>query len=418
MHGYEWWTRWFAVASEGVNVTKALCVTAGTEQVASIRKARELGLRVVAIDGRSDAPGLNEADIGIVLDPRLEEEVLELAVREGIQLILPVPIGRLLTTIGAVNDALGLPGVTRQAALNCTDKLLFRKKLTEYGLIQTEYTVAREREEIIDVLRTFPLPCVLKPRFGSGSRAVVVIYDRSDIETLVDQHLRSRSDLDETLIEEYIDGSEVGVDAAVTSGTVTVISARVKSNTQLPYRQTVGYYGPAPLTAAQFDQLRNVVKDTVEATGVDNSLLQLDMILRDNAPPFVIEMAPRPAGLRMAELMVPAMTGIDLLSEGIKMLLGAPIDFQPRHSQPVALRFLQFRAGLVRSVPDCDWVSKQSGVLHFSCNIKPGDRLREITTGADVLARGYVMTTGSDLTYAISLADNIMSQVCSATEVI
>lgn len=395
----------------------ALCVTAGREQVASIRKARAMGLRVVAIDGAKDAPGLREADAAYVLDPGDEEAVVELARREKAELVLPVPIGRLLRTIGAVNDALGLRGVTKAAAVACADKLLFRERLAASGMSQIEWRIANGREAVLRALERFSLPCVLKPRFGAGSRGVVVIRSRSEIEALVDEHLQFGDGLQDTLIEEYVAGPEVGVDAAVAGGRVTVTAVRLKTMTTVPYRQEVGYHGPAPLSSEQREQLRDAVEGAVRATGCDDALLNVDIILRESGLPHIVEMSPRPAGLLMAEQMVPAMTGVDYLREGIRMLLGEAADLSPRRAAPVALRFLLFPPGLVMSAPDCAWVSGAGGILAFSCGIRAGDRLRKITCAADVLSRGYVMATGSTLAEAIARTEDVMNRVCAATEV-
>lgn len=385
--------------------TTALCVTAGTEQVASIRKARALGLRVVAVDRNPDAPGLKEADVGIPLNPVDETAVIQLAKSYGIRLVLPVPIGRLITTVGAVNDALGLPGVTRQAAALCSDKLAFRQTIAQFGLMPTECVVARGRGEIINALKAFPLPCILKPRFGSGSRGVVVIQNEARIEELVSEHLALGNDPEETLIEGFVEGTEVGVDAAVTSGSITITSVRMKTVTPIPYRQTVGYHGPAPLSTKQFDELREVLQGAVTATGCNDSLLHFDVILRKGEMPYLIEMAPRPAGLRMAEVMVPAMTGIDFISEGIKMLLGQPAEFRPRRSTPVALKFLQHPPVRVPPPADFRTVMKYEGVVDVSIPRLKTPPVGKITCAADVLAGGYVVTVGSTLSEALQRAE-------------
>ena len=54
-----------------------LVVGAGRYQRAVIRRARELGLRVVAVDRNPDAPGLRLADVPRVVDFRSPEAVLE-----------------------------------------------------------------------------------------------------------------------------------------------------------------------------------------------------------------------------------------------------------------------------------------------------------------------------------------------------
>ena len=58
-------------------------VGAGRHQRRAIERARELGLRVVAVDRNADAPGLAAADEGEVVDFTDVEAVTEVGRRHG-----------------------------------------------------------------------------------------------------------------------------------------------------------------------------------------------------------------------------------------------------------------------------------------------------------------------------------------------
>ena len=113
---------------------KAAIIGASEEALHTIEKAHEYGLTVVALDGNGKAPGLSAADKALVVDISDEEETIRAVREEKADFVLTVPIGRYLTTIGAVNDALTLPGISKEMAVLCTDKYSFHKKLFEQGL--------------------------------------------------------------------------------------------------------------------------------------------------------------------------------------------------------------------------------------------------------------------------------------------
>ena len=88
-----------------------LFVGAGRHQRRAIVRAKELGLRVVAVDRNPDAPGLDDADVGEVVDFADVEGVIEAGRRHGVDGVLTVSADRAVPVVAAVAEALGLPGI-------------------------------------------------------------------------------------------------------------------------------------------------------------------------------------------------------------------------------------------------------------------------------------------------------------------
>ncbi len=109
----------------------ALLISASSESLIAIAYAKKLGLKVVAFDINPAAPGLKEADISYNEDIANPNKIIAILERDGLipAVILPVPIGRYLITIGALNDYYNLNGFSYKMADICTDKLKFAKAL-------------------------------------------------------------------------------------------------------------------------------------------------------------------------------------------------------------------------------------------------------------------------------------------------
>lgn len=390
-------------------MVRALCIGAGPEQVPAILKARDLGLRVLALDGNPDAPGLSMADDGQVIDISDEEAVVGAAMACGISLVLPAPVGRYLTSVGAVNDRLGLRGISRRAAANCADKVAFRRCLRGLGLRQPAQLRVASDGELAAAARRVGYPCVLKPRFGSGSRGVVVLQDEGGARQGVQRHLLGRGKQTETIIEEFISGDPVGVDGAVVNGRLTLTCIREKSMTPMPYRVEVAYAAPARLHGCSRERVRRVVELSAKAVGLENCLLHADLVVSDG--PVVIEMAGRPSGLGISSRMVPLSTGTDFLGNGIRMALGQAVRFGARRARPVVMHFLSVPAGRVVRLPVPGQVRRDKRVVDYSCSMKLGDVVPEITSAADCLGRGFVMTVGETLEEAFGVARRVLGRV-------
>jgi len=385
----------------------ALCIGAGAEQLPSITVAQNLGLHVIALDSNPEAPGLAAAEAGYVINISHEELVLSLVRELQISLVIPSPLGRFLTTVGAVNDALGLRGITRQAAVFCTDKWMFRNCLESLGIRQPRVALARGRDEILEKWSGIGVPCVLKPRFGSGSKGVIVVEHPGAVEHAIACHLAQQPAAADTLIEELILGDPAGLDGAVTDGKFTLTLLRDKQLTSLPYRAEINYAAPARFGPDVYAQVIKTIGKAARALGLNNCLIHADLVIPEGCSPVIIEMSGRPSGLFIASKMVPACTGVDFIGEGIKLALGERTDFCPRQQRPVVLWYFPLPPGRIEAVPSSDLVRSRVGVLDFVCCLKPGDELDEITTAREVLTRGFILTTGSTVKGALCRAKQV-----------
>ena len=184
------------------NQLKAAIIGASSESLHTIQKAKEYDLTVVALDGNEKAEGLVAAQEARVVNISREKETIECIEKEKIDFVLTVPIGRYLTTIGAVNDELHLPGIGRQQAMYCTDKLLFHEKMAENDLRNCQcYEACSEMEQrenlyqrIVNGELPLQFPSILKPRHGSGSRGIYFVNDLQDL----------RESLEKTPGESYV----------------------------------------------------------------------------------------------------------------------------------------------------------------------------------------------------------------------
>jgi biotin carboxylase len=364
-----------------------LAVGCGPEQVAGIRAARKLGYRVVGVDGNPQAVGAAACDLFVPVDIADEAAVIEEARLHSPVAVIPTPIGRFLTTVGAVNDALCLRGVSRETALLCTDKERFHAALVSAGYPRPWRQAFTQWSELDRVEAVRHLPVILKPRHGSGSRGVRTARTAEELARHVAE-LSETAGFDAWLCEGLVEGTEFGVDGWVRDGEAHVVAIRQKTLTPEPMRQVVGYSAgvnpPAETRAAVTEAMRQVVRAVRQSCG----LFQADIIVRDDGSIHVIEFAARPPGLVMAEEMVPRLTGVDVLSAGIELVARGAAPPSTQVLRHVELRFLRFRAGTIRAVavppPTPPNALVRTGVA-------AGMTLHAITSGADVLQRGWVM---------------------------
>lgn len=370
----------------------ALVIGASTESLHAIGVARELGFRITALDGNPDAAGLQAADDAIVLDITSPSRIIEV-LSEAPDVVLPVPIGRYLTSTGAVNDHYGLTGISASGAAHCTDKYEFHQLMTDAGLRSVICLLipAGASPETVDVPHP-AFPVVLKPRFGSGSREVVICGSPSELRAHLDRLLPAGEDL---IVEGCAQGTEYGADAVVIDGEYRTILLREKINTPLPHRQAVGYY-TVPADHEMQSLTTSVLSQAVHVLGIENGLLHADLIHQDGRA-FVIELSARPSGHHLHDLFTPLATGVDPIREFLKLAvpgLGQP-SFTPKTDRPMLLRFFDFDGATITGVPDVDDLRGKVELVAYEEHCL-GRSMGPVTNGPGLMSRGFFALAGKD----------------------
>lgn len=397
---------------------KAAIIGASSEALHTIEKAHEYSLEVIALDGNPEAAGLEAADKAIIVDISNEKAVLSVLQEELPDFLLTVPIGRYLTTIGAVNDALELPGISRETAVLCTDKLRFHQKL-QTGNLRDCYCcgVGKERDETgRDELLSkiakgnLPLsfPAVLKPRFGSGSRGVHMVENVEELKEALWE-----TGEESCVLEECVQGTEYGVDGAVAGNEFQMILLRKKENTPPPVRQAVAYFSLLPGEPV-YERVQEYMKKITASLNLRECLLHADIIDGDKGL-FVIELSARPSGHNLHNLFTPLCTGIDMAEEYIRYRMGKDYSFTPKEIKSMMIHYFDLE-GKVKQVPDEESVrrmleSTAEGISlnRWECHIREGEALGPVLDGHSIMGRGYFILEGQDREELLLQAEKIKS---------
>lgn len=360
-------------------VVNALIIGASSEALHTIEKAHCHGIHVTALDGNPEAEGLQAADKALVVNISNEEETIEAAKAACPEFVLTVPIGRYLTTVGAVNDALQLPGISRKVAVLCTDKYEFHQRLSSQGLRECRcYPVDGEEAEY-----DITYPAILKPRYGSGSRGIYFLEASCGLQNALKEVTG-----EDYVLEECVAGDEYGVDGAVIDGEFYLVLLRKKENTPPPARQAVGYYSVQP-SDAFYQQVKEYLTKVISCLGLKESLFHADLI-RGEKGPFVIELSARPSGHNLHNLFTPLCTGVDMAEEYIKYRQGQAYRFAPEETKSMLIHYFDME-GEVCHVPEREEAAQAAGgsLVAWNCNINVGDVLAPVSDGHSVMGRGY-----------------------------
>ncbi|ARR02044.1 ATP-grasp domain-containing protein [Campylobacter vicugnae] len=380
----------------------ALIIGANSESIIAIKHAKALGLKVIAFDANPKAPGLKEADISYNIDIINPSNIIQTLSKENItpDIILPVPIGRYLITIGALNDYYNLNGFSYKMADICTDKLKFASALVDNGGGCKHIKNLRDSNSLLfrlDLdLNQFKFPLIIKPRFGSGSRDVLVLTTADELKEIYKNDKFTKEDF---LIEEFINGIEYGLDAVVIDGKFHHILIREKQITSLPYRQAI-----ANISIDEIPAISIYMQKIINRLQIDNYLLNADLIITQDGRSFIIELATRPSGHYLSKF-IEITTGINPTKEWINKSLNLPYNFKPKFRKNTIMRYFDFEGDWIAA--DFDLLKDSLGIIDYRCEIN--STLPKVIDGSTIMDRGYAIIEANSKEECIKNANKLIS---------
>lgn len=360
---------------------KILIIGAGPVQIAGIKRAQEMGLTVVATDGNPKAPGLQFADIPVVLDVKDMQRTIALAKRHRVEGVLSIAVEISVRTVVAVARELSLAGLSPKAAENATNKHRMRALWAVSGVPSAASYPCMSLGEAQMAARVVGFPVVVKPADCSGSRGVSKVEQIEDLSRAYERAVQYASN-GMVLVEEFMPGVEMSVEAFVHKGEVYVIALSDKVRTNPPYLLDTTVLFPSEQPLDIQEEAKKIVSAAVKALGIDMSPVHAEVMVTPKGP-MMVELAARGPGFKVFTDMIPWVTGVDVVKELIKLSIGENPDFTIRLNRGSVLRFPEVPPGLVTRVEGVDEARKIAGISDLEIYVKPGDVVRPLTSGSD-----------------------------------
>lgn len=281
-----------------------------------------------------------------------------------------------IDTVAQVAQALDLPQAFSANVVMERRKDQVRAAIADAGLPNPKFAVTADWDATRREAQRIGYPLILKPTDLASSAFVRLVRDETELRHAYDalerfpRNFREQERVPLVLLEEYMQGEEVSVEACTYRGETTVIGITDKSLTGFPYFIEDGHMFPARLPPAQVESVVALVRGALAAVGHDHGISHTEVKLTADGP-RVVEINPRPGGNYIVEL-IQRVTGIDLLDAQIELALGHAPDLEPRQTgvTSAAIKFLvPPRAGRIDAVEGVD--SLDSDPLVARWNLAP-----------------------------------------------
>jgi biotin carboxylase len=355
---------------------------ASGDQLFLIRTARQLGLRVLAVDMDESAPGLAEADDSAIVSTRDLpglKNLIRMRQAAGTEFAGVTTMGSDIPQMVAdLAGYLGTPSVSAQSAAWTTDKYAMKLRLREQGVPVPDFVEVRSQQELEAAATELGLPVVVKPVDRSGARGVSVARDANRLGEFYAE-AKKESFTGRVMVEKFIAGPQISTETVMKAGQ-GVTPGFVDRNYEhlerfAPRVIENGGWAPSTLDANGRQAVEELVVRASRALGVETGVTKGDVVLAAGGP-MMIEMAARLSGGDFSESLVPLSTGVNYVEAAVKLAIGEEFDLgdlvRPA-TQAVANRYFFPEPGRLISVAGLDEVRAKPWVKKLETWYGPGD---------------------------------------------
>lgn len=389
---------------------KIMILGATFTQVPLIKAAKNLGYYTIVASINGDYPGLEIADEKCFVDIKDTKAVLAMAKNFNIDGIATCCMDTGIRSVGYVCEKMGLVGLSEKAAILSNDKLKMKLAFKKFNVKTPQFYKISSLSELEDAWGKLNRKSILKAVDLQASRGVFVCESLSDLKNAF-LEIQKISNADYCLLEEFIEGIDIGAQAFVYNGEILFILPHNDEVAVGSANKPIGHSAPLLGSDSLISKVKDECKKAIVAIGLNNCAVNIDLIKTPNDEVYMIELTGRAGATCLPEL-VSIYYGIDYY----KMIVELAVGRDPRHIfskkntvyTANASRFLMSnKSGIIKNIENKN--KNDENIVLFDLYVKKGDLIKKFEDGKDRL--GQVVVKGPTLNYCFEKLTNVANNI-------
>jgi biotin carboxylase len=287
----------------------------------------------------------------------------------------------------SASNVLGLAHNPVDAVEAARDKASMRQRFQAADLLTPTFRTVDVDEDPTRVATSIRFPCVVKPLDLSGSQGVVKADDAGSFPTVL---ARVRSIVaacqpdgmqPAVLVEDFIAGDEVAVEALLRSGQLDLLAIFDKPDPlNGPFFEETIYVTPSRLTAERQAEIRDTTARAARALGLTDGPIHAELRLNDRGS-WMLELAARSIG-GLCSRTLRFGSGISLEELILRHAAGLPMPAHDREGRAAGVMMLPIPTnGRLKVVAGQSEARQVPGVDGLVITIPPGEQLVPLPEG-------------------------------------
>jgi D-alanine-D-alanine ligase-like ATP-grasp enzyme len=360
------------------------------------------------------SPDLRDAlaghwQIGDALDPQqIADAVRGLSGQIGPAERVIGALEQLQVPLAQVREALGIPGMDSDTALNVRDKSRMKSVLRSAGIPCARHQLVTRTEEATSFLAEVGLPIVAKPPAGAGAQAT---YRLDTTEDFASWLRAAQADPAEVwLLEEFLTGPEHTFDSVTIEGDTLWASIADYEPPPLEVLRTPWVQWtvvlPRAIDRAEYGPIKQIGPAALQALGVQTAFTHMEWFERPDGSVAVSEVGARPPGAQLAS-MIGFSYDVDFYSMWAELVLLGTFN-PPTRVYATGTAYLRGQGrGRVRTVHGVDEMQRELGHLVVDARLPQPGQPASISYEGE----GFVTVRHQDTAVVRAALDRIISHL-------
>ncbi len=315
-----------------------------------------------------------------------------------------------LDTVVAVDDAgvmlaasasaaLSLPHNTVESVAATRDKARMREGFAAAGLLTPHFVKAATDDDPAIISRHVRFPAVVKPLDLSASQGVIKVDDASAFPRVfhrvaaIVNSCQPSTDRGYVLIEDFVPGKEVAVEALLREGRLEVLAMFDKPDPlDGPFFEETIYVTPSRLAVDQQQAIGEVTARATQALGLSEGPIHAEVRINERGA-WILEVAARSIG-GLCSRTLRFGSGISLEELILRHAAGLPMPPHDREGVAAGVMMLPIPTpGRLQKVEGQDAARQVAGIDGLVITIPPGEQLTPLPEGDRYL--GFMFARGT-----------------------
>ena len=324
--------------STSMNKDKRIAIIGASYlQLPLVLKANELGFKTFCFAYLEGAVCKNHCssfyDISIIN----KEKILTVCESLNIDAVLSISSDVAVNTVNYIGTALRLICNSMDSTKITTHKYAMKECLMESKIKVANFILVTNLEDLIKVSE-LNYPVIVKPVDRSGSLGVTKISHDHELVPAYKKALKYALSK-EVIIEEFIVGAEVSVEAISQEGKHTILAVTDKVTSGPPHFVELEHHQPSSLSKSTLKEIDGIVLSALDALQIKEGASHVELIISKEGQIYVNEIGARMGGDFIGSDLVYLSTGIDYLKAVLDVSLGTPLDLTITHQKYAGVIF-------------------------------------------------------------------------------